>query len=187
MGLNIKLDNKVTRQTIIDKIILLEGGYSNRACDAGGETNHGITKTLARAHGYTGLMRELSVEKARVIYTVVFWDKLWGNEILSLSPLIAKEVFEFGVNAGVPRAIRFLQRVLNVMNKQKELYQDITIDGICGPNTIKALKCYVQSRSDKIFVRALNCLQGHYYIQLTEARSFDEHNIYGWLSLRVSL
>ena len=36
-----------------------EGGYSNHPDDPGGETNWGVTLTVARANGYVGRMQEM--------------------------------------------------------------------------------------------------------------------------------
>jgi len=38
-----------------------------------------------------------------------------------------------------------------------------------------------------VLCRALNCLQGAYYIELAERREKDERFVYGWLKNRVVL
>ena len=52
---------------VIDAILRAEGGYVNDPQDKGGETNYGITVAVARANGYTGPMRDLTVAVARDI------------------------------------------------------------------------------------------------------------------------
>lgn len=43
----------------IEGILGKEGGYVDHPSDKGGPTRWGITQTTARAHGYTGDMRNL--------------------------------------------------------------------------------------------------------------------------------
>ena len=52
----------------VNKVIELEGGYSDHSCDRGGKTKYGITQRTAREHGYTGDMRDLTLEEAKDIY-----------------------------------------------------------------------------------------------------------------------
>ena len=42
-----------------------EGGYVNDPRDPGGETNHGVTKRVAVANGYTGSMKDLPLDTAK--------------------------------------------------------------------------------------------------------------------------
>ena len=49
--------------TLIDALIEREGGYSNHPADRGGPTKFGITEAVARAHGFSGAMRELRAKK----------------------------------------------------------------------------------------------------------------------------
>lgn len=47
---------------------ITRGGYSDDPSDSGGKTNHGITEKVARQSGYTGDMRDLSLQQAQDIY-----------------------------------------------------------------------------------------------------------------------
>uniref|UniRef100_UPI00359318C9 glycosyl hydrolase 108 family protein n=1 Tax=Parasphingorhabdus sp. TaxID=2709688 RepID=UPI00359318C9 len=40
--------------TLIDKVIALEGDYSDHPADRGGPTRWGVTEAVARAQGYAG-------------------------------------------------------------------------------------------------------------------------------------
>ena len=51
--------------TLIDAVIDCEGGYANHPADRGGPTKYGITEAVARAHGYSGAMRNLPRDEAR--------------------------------------------------------------------------------------------------------------------------
>ncbi|MCP1772876.1 lysozyme family protein [Neisseria perflava] len=51
--------------TAVDRVLGHEGGYVNHPADPGGETNWGVTKAVAREHGYTGSMREMTRNEAK--------------------------------------------------------------------------------------------------------------------------
>jgi lysozyme family protein len=102
-----------------------EGGYSNHEADPGGETMWGVTKVVARAHGYEGLMRDLPVDVAKAIYRKSYWDAVQAE---SLPPLLRYAVFDAAVNSGPGTAIRWLQQAVGA-----------TPDGILGPKTLAAI------------------------------------------------
>lgn len=104
--------------TAFDRLLGSEGGYVNNPADHGGPTNWGITESVARAHGYTGDMRDLSRVFAKQIYKEAYWDAL-GDDV---HPAIKFQAFDFAVNAGVSTAIRKLQAAI-----------DVADDGIWGP------------------------------------------------------
>ena len=175
------------KQRIIDGIVDAEGGYVNRSDDSGGETNFGITAAVARANGYHGDMRDMPRKVAEAICVRRYWAAVRADDIAALSVEIAAEVVDTAVNMGVMRAGEFLQRSLNVLNRRGELYPDIKVDGDIGSRTIAALFSYVALRSPVTLAKALNCLQGAYYIELAERRQKDESFVYGWLKNRVGL
>ncbi len=51
----------MTKDDIFNAILGKEGGYVNHPDDKGGPTNWGITQATARAHGYVGDMRDLTL------------------------------------------------------------------------------------------------------------------------------
>ena len=162
-----------------------EGGYSNDPGDSGGETNHGITKKVARRHGYTGEMRELRAEMAEGIAKREYWNVMRLDE---LPWQIAEELFDTGFNAGPVQAIGFLQRSLNGLNRQEKDYDDLLVDGKIGQRTMLALDAFLRVRASGITVllRALNGLQLEFYMSLVERRKKDERFLYGWILNRVS-
>ncbi|HDC4630223.1 TPA: hypothetical protein O8U22_004399 [Enterobacter kobei] len=118
---------------------LAEGGYTKLPGDTGGETNHGISdardgKLDGRACGVpTGLggtvcvpIKQLTKEQAEAIYRRDYYSPIRGDE---LHPAIACAVFDYGVNSGVSRAAKALQRVCGVAQ-----------DGVIGPATVAAAK-----------------------------------------------
>ncbi|MCP3672227.1 MAG: hypothetical protein GY814_17705, partial [Gammaproteobacteria bacterium] len=110
-----------------------------------------------------------------------------ADEMINLSKSVAEEVVDTAVNMGTSRAAYYLQRSLNVFNKQGSLYNDIVVDGKIGNATLTALTGYLSQRDEHTLVKALNCLQGAFYIELTERREKDERFVYGWLKNRVTI
>ena len=58
-----------------------------------------------------------------------------------------------------------------------------------GSRTLAALKTYIYIRKEvgcTVLHRALNALQGAFYISLVERRQKDERFVYGWFANRVS-
>lgn len=180
----------MTKDQIFISILEKEGGYVNNPNDKGGPTNWGITQAVARAHGYNGDMRTLTREQALAIYEADYWYGPRFDQVSALSPDIAAELCDTGVNMGPSIASKFLQRVLNVMNNQQKLYPDLVADGQVGPRTISTLKQYLTSRGSKaeeVMLKALNSLQGARYIELSEQRPANESFVYGWVKERVAL
>lgn len=175
------------KEQIINEIIRVEGGYVNDPSDSGGETNFGITVAVARANGYNGAMRDLPRSVAFDIYSAKYWDAVKGDDLVKLSEHVAEEVVDTSVNMGPKRAGKFLQRALNSLNNQAKLYPDLAVDGAIGPATVSALRGYLAERNELVLSRALNCLQGAYYVDLAERREKDERFVYGWFKNRVTL
>lgn len=101
-----------------------EGTYSNNPADSGGETMWGVTIAVARAAGYTGLMRSLPIDVAKSIYRGEYWAPVKAEQ---LPESLRFDVFDAAVNSGVRQAAKWLQRAVNV-----------TEDGVIGPATIAA-------------------------------------------------
>lgn len=174
---------------LVADVIKREGGYANDTRDSGGETNYGITIAVARAHGYQRSMRDMSSEDAKQIYRKAFWDYMRLDEVEALVPTVAAELFDTAVNQGNTAAGKYLQRALNIFNQNSVLYADIEADGQVGGMTIAALREYMRTRArdgELVLLRALNALQGAFYIELAESRSKDEAFVFGWLKNRVT-
>lgn len=175
---------------IINGIIEIEGGFVDDPNDSGGATKYGITESVARECGYKGKMRNLSRSTAFKVYSEMYWDALSLDYIESLNDLLAREIADTGVNQGVRRAAKFLQRSLNVLNNGGKLYADIKADGQVGEKTIRALRRYLSLRGDEgvtVLFNMLNALQGAFYVTLAERREKDEKFIYGWFKHRVTI
>ena len=115
-----------------------EGGYVNHPDDPGGETNWGVTKVVARAHGYEGLMKDMPVGVAKAIYRKSYWDAVQAD---NLPPAVRYAVFDDAVNSGVGTAVRWLQQAVGA-----------TPDGVLGPKTLAAIN---EVNSDGLLRRML--------------------------------
>lgn len=166
----------------------IEGGYSNNPTDPGGETNWGITIAVARAHGYRGPMRDMSITAARDIYRQSYWNLLHLPEIDAISPAIAQEMFDIGVNRGPGVPVPYLQRALNAFNRQGKDYPDIPVDGLAGAMTVSCLRTFIHQRGamgEKVLLQALLVQLGRGYLEIVEKRPQSEDYIFGWFANRI--
>lgn len=174
----------------IDELIKREGGYVNNPNDRGGATNFGITEAVARVNGWKGPMRDLPLDLAKQIYKQQYWINPRFDQVNSLSPLIAEELLDTGVNCGVAFAKPLLQRALNLLNNEgKAGYADLEVDGVYGSNTLGALKTYLAKRGkdgEKVMLKVLNIMQGQRYIEICERNPTQEQFFYGWISNRIA-
>lgn len=112
-----------------------EGGYNDDPRDPGGCTNLGITIHTLRAWRQPQTVtcedvKNLTMTEAADIYALNYWTPVWGTQL----PVgINTQVWDFGVNAGPRRAIRYLQTLVGS-----------TVDGIMGPNTLAATHAWLQ-------------------------------------------
>ena len=175
---------------IIEGIVGREGGFADNPKDKGGPTRWGITQAVARQYGYTGDMRTLPREVAKAIYLELYYVGPKFDQVHALSPRIAEELTDTGVNMGQAVAAKFLQRALNAFNREASIYPDITVDGQLGIRSLAALRAYLEHRGaegEDVMLKALNCLQGERYIGLAEGRPANEEFVYGWIRTRVEL
>lgn len=150
------------------KVILHhEGGYVNHPADPGGRTNLGVTQRTWEE--WTGKpateadMRALTPEKVGPLYKARYWDVCRCDE---LPGDLALCVFDFGVNAGTVRAVKFLQRMVGASD-----------DGRAGPATIAAVKAFVAREGTSEAVRQYQNARRAYYRQLRTFPTFGR----GWL------
>lgn len=120
-----------------------EGGYANNPNDHGGETYAGIARKFwpnwsgwliiddyKQKHSITGIntyLKSNAIIQSAIahFYKLNFWDI---NKLdLIKDQQLANNVYDFGVNSGVGKAAKTLQKVIGV-----------TQDGIIGPKTIAA-------------------------------------------------
>lgn len=150
---------------------------------------YGIIERVARQNGYQGAMRDMPLTVAHAIYRAEYWTRPRFNDVAELSPMIAAELFDTGVNCGVGTAGKFLQVALNAFNLEGSRYPDVAEDGEIGGKTLGALQQFLRWRGKEgeiVLTRALNCLQGARYVELSRSRQKDEKFVYGWMKERVA-
>ena len=175
----------------ITALINREGGYANDPADHGGETNFGISHDVAQAFGYVGQMRDMKRETAAEIYKKCYWLQPGFDKINEISPMIAEELLDTGVNMGPSIAGKFLQRALNVLNRQGKgaLFQKLTVDGMIGEMTLRALELFLRVRGDAgrmVLLRMLNAQQSVKYIEIAENSPIQQVFEFGWQLNRVN-
>lgn len=178
----------MTIQDIINEVIRIEGGYVNDPDDKGGETNFGITASVARANGYAGPMKDMPVSFAKQIYRQRYVTEPKFDQVLAIDNRIGMELIDTGVNMGTHRAAEFIQRWLNAFNDTGSRYQTLFVDGRLGPISLAALKAYIAWRGQNgivVMMRALNGLQSTRYLEIAEAKPSQKKFLYGWILNRV--
>jgi lysozyme family protein len=99
------------------RVLAHEGGYSNHSSDPGGPTNFGITigdyRRYVNANATASDVRAMRAEEAKAIYRQRYWDAMRCDE---LPPGLDYAVFDYGVNSGIGRAVKVLQRLLGLVD-----------------------------------------------------------------------
>ncbi len=178
-----------------EKTIKWEGGYSNDKYDSGGETYMGISRNHhpdwegwkiidEGRKSNSGLDSYNIYNKVKDFYEENYWNKIKGYELKDQK--IANKVFDVAVNMGIGTSIKFLQKGLNILNRNEKNYKNIVVDGIIGDKTLSALSSYLSHDSNIHLLKIINILQGHRYIKIVENNHTQERFIRGWLK-RVGL
>jgi lysozyme family protein len=153
-------------------VIEYEGGYVNHPNDPGGETYKGISR---RAHpnweGWKLIDQKKPVPENLVqeFYHENYWKRLRGDE---MPYPVGEYLFDFGVNAGITRAVIIVQRALNV-----------TTDGVLGPVTMKAIQ---QQDPQKLMYELLR-QRINYYTDITMRKSQFQVFFLGWIRRTIEV
>jgi lysozyme family protein len=102
---------KSNYNSCLQKVLKDEGGYTNDPADSGGPTNFGITLSDYRRYvdktGTALNVRNMTVDEAKIIYKSKYWDALGCDDLPSG---VDYTVFDYGVNSGLGRSRKALQR-----------------------------------------------------------------------------
>lgn len=171
-----------------------EGGYANNKADNGGETYAGIARNFwpnwngwakidqykddfvkAKANGKTKLSLAQWVNASANVasepvhkmvsefYKKQFWDVNKLDEFKDQQ--LADTVYDFGVNSGINRAAKYLQKVVGVSQ-----------DGIIGKDTLKA----INSGDASIYHGMYNEMRKNFYNSI--AKGNQVQFLPSWLS-----
>ena len=182
----------------------IECSYDNNPNDKGGETCWGIARNYhPKWQGWgrvEGLKRTcmdgdsvdekalakllandpLILKAAKEFYKKEFWDKVKGDSIEH--QFVANEVFDTAVNMSPKRAIEFLQKSLNKLNRNEDYYPDMVVDGMIGPTTLNALRVFLARDSVGYLLKSQNGFQFEYY-----AENSSEDFFRGYLNKRLEI
>ncbi len=160
-----------------------EGGYVNDPDDSGGATNKGITQVTYNAwrtsKGWpTRSVRLITDGEVEAIYEERFWNKTACSQ---LDDLLAIAAFDFGVNSGPARAIRFLQEAVGARG-----------DGVWGPKSAAALRAAIErhggGRAGVTSVTAAYIDSRERFVrEVARRRPKDRKHLGGWLNRLNSL
>lgn len=158
--------------TALDHVLKHEAGFQDDPRDEGnklpdgrrGCTNLGVTQAVWETYvGHkvsTADMKALTPAKVATLYKHKYWDVVHGDDLPSGVDYI---VFDFAINSGAGRAIKFLQTVVGVPS-----------DGSIGPKTLSA----VSAMNSNLIIKEYSLAKEAFY------RSLRSFSIYGkgWLA-----
>lgn len=170
-----------------------EGLYVDHKADRGGPTMRGVTQDVARKAGYKGDMRvfpqSCETEQdvcADKIYYETYILKPGIVPILQLSPPVADEMFDTGVNMGPYYGGLFLQKSLNDVCT---ISPKLTVDGRVGPGTQTRFKV-CQANIGKVtfckkMVTAMDGYQKDRYDAIVRNNPSQKVFYKGWINHRI--
>lgn len=145
--------------SVIEMVLHHEGGYVNHPNDPGGETKYGISK---RAYPEIDIAN-LTEEDAGEIYFKDYWSKIKGED---LPRGVACVVMDYGVNSGISRASKALQRACGIEKG----------DGIIGPHSLAAVWATVKDKGEKQVIDEVTNTRREFIRSLSTYETFGK----GW-------
>lgn len=146
----------------LEMLLEHEGGFVNHPKDPGGITNLGITKKVYEdwvGHSVSKQdMENLTRKDVAPIYKKNYWDRGRCDDLPSG---VDWSVFDWGVNSGMSRAAKALQRIVAVK-----------ADGGIGPMTLQA----VANFKPEILINKMHSNRQNFYEKLQTFEAFGR----GW-------
>lgn len=170
------------------------GGTGANSADRGGETFKGIARRLwPNWAGWTfvddfkgkkgfpnNALNDYELSRmVRNFYRSEFWSVNRLDDIRSQA--IANEMFDTGVNVGTRQSALWLQRSVNILNRNGTSWRDITVDGVIGNITLGVVNGLSTTDTTALF-NLLNIYQGAHYLNLAERDKTQEAFIRGWVT-----
>jgi lysozyme family protein len=153
---------------LAEEIVAREGGFVNDPDDPGGATKFGVTIHTLRRLGLDltgdGQVTEADVRAlSRAQAVDIFVTHYFHRPRIDLLPeVLQPSVFDMYVNAGA-NAVRILQRLL------VEMGYDVAVDGVIGPQTVRAARAAAEAAPDHI-ADAYGIARREYYYALGDRR-----------------
>lgn len=124
-------------QQSLNAVLKHEGGWADHPKDPGGATMRGVTLATFRRFvmpkATKADLRKITPEQLAFVYRRHYWDVVIGDQLPSG---VDYALFDFAVNSGPNRAVKFIQKVVGV-----------EADGRIGPVTLSAI---VERRSIEV-------------------------------------
>lgn len=150
------------------KLIQLEGGYTNHPDDQGGPTNQGVTLNTYRS--YCGQektikdLRNMSYGTWCDIMKDMYWDKCLADKIENQS--LAEILVDWCVNSGLV-GLRKVQEIVGTKP-----------DGIAGPKTLAAIN---GADAKELFDRIM-AARKQFFINIVKRNPNQKVFINGWMN-----
>ena len=152
-----------------------EGIKADDPYDKGGKTIFGIASFYHRlayeeiAALYDAGLEFKARETAKEFYRVNYWNELY-NYIQDSS--LTFKIFDFGVNAGRRRSVKYMQQTVNTLMMQKKL----KLDGVFGEKTLTEINLIIHRPDDEPYQAYIVKLEKFY-----RTRSLFRRFGKGWL------
>jgi len=183
------------------KVMLVFEGkvLENDPDDPGGITCCGITKRYQPNWSGWNLIdlnrindsnykKELLKDDGPVMEAVFdyYYNQIWKKYNLDkYHQELSFEIFDQTINPGPGGMGKNLQRCLNSFNWQNKYGEDLIVDGSVGPKTLSRLDQIVNDNRTMNLVYALNCMQGNYYVEVTERNKNQRKYFAGWMTRTI--
>jgi len=176
-----------------------EGGYTYDPDDAGGETYKGIARAYnpdwsgwsiidsQKGSSYFPSCLDSDddlQDSVHEFYKKYYWDVNKLDEVSSQA--VGEEMFDTGVNMGISRAAKFLQRSLNYLNRNGSLYAELIVDGKIGGKSLTAVDIVLGDGDETVLLTMMNVLQGEHYMNYMDSNPTQKKYARGWFK-RVTL
>ncbi|MCL2524311.1 MAG: N-acetylmuramidase [Betaproteobacteria bacterium] len=153
-----------------ESMIRNEGGYklTNVAGDRGGMTYAGIARNMNPTWPGWAEIDQGEIPDVKVVrrfYRTNFWTPVRGKDIVNQD--VARNIFDFAVNAGVTTSVRLAQTVAGA-----------TPDGKFGPLTLAA----INAMNPQLFVPAFALAKIARYRDIVTKDSTQQKFLLGWIN-----
>lgn len=181
--------------TAYGPMMKIEKGYAKDPDDRGGETYNGVSRIkhpkLELWHVIDGEKQDPNFPKSlkrNVVldemimdfYRREFWYEPNLDDVDDVDEFLAEKLFRLCVNFGPNRPCKWLQRAMNVLNRNQTRYEDIKPDGDIGRTTIRVLKECVKHNPIIRILNTMCVMQGAKYLNIMEGDETQEKYV-GWM------